>query len=113
MGALGRTARRLKAGLAALFLIALAAALAPQDAQAQAPVLTATAGDGQVTLMWTGNNGINSRWQYRWKKGTGNYIGWTSISGGIGIRSHTVTSLTNNSAYTFQVRGHWNTITRP
>ncbi len=110
MGAPGRIARRLSAGFAAALLLTFAAALAPQDAQAQAPVLTAKAGNAQVTLTWTGNNGINSRWQYRWKKGAGNYIGWTSISGGIGIRSHTVTGLTNNSAYTFQVRGHWNTI---
>ncbi len=65
MGALGRTARRLKAGLAALLLLTLAAALAPQDARAQSAVLTATAGNGQVTLNWTysGSSPI-TKWVY-------------------------------------------------
>ena len=56
VGALGRTARRLSAGLASALLLTFAAALAPQDAQAQSIQLTATPGDGQVTLNWTVNN---------------------------------------------------------
>ena len=110
MGAPGRTARRLKAGLAALFLITLAAALAPQDAQAQdadTPALTATAGAGSVTLTWTRAGALNrggfQNWYYRQKAAGGNYGSWIRISGGVTIRSHTVTSLTLGTAYTFQV----------
>ena len=105
MGALGRTARRLKAGLAALFLITLAAALAPQDAQAQAkPALTATAGVGSVTLTWTrtGNTGFGY-WVYRQGVTGGGYGDWIDIPGGATIRTHTVTGLTASTSYTFQV----------
>ena len=109
MGAPGRTARRLKAGLAALFLIALAAALAPQDARAQTSTvtLTATAGNAQVTLNWTPNPvpTVNPTlsWAYRLKAGSGNYGEWQDISGGTAARTHTVTGLTNGTVYTFQV----------
>ena len=105
VGALGRTARRLKAGLVALFLIALAAALAPQDAQAQAkPALTATAGVGRVTLNWTrtGNTGFGY-WVYRQGVTGGGYGDWVDIPGGATIRTHTVTGLTAGTSYTFQV----------
>ena len=105
MGALGRAARRLKAGLAALFLITLAAALAPQDAQAQAkPALTATAGVGRVTLTWTrtGNTGFGY-WVYRQGVTGGGYGDWVDIPGGATIRTHTVTGLTAGTSYTFQV----------
>ncbi len=101
----GRTARRLKAGLAALFLIALAAALAPQDAQAQEkPALTATAGVGSVTLTWTrtGNTGFGY-WVYRQGVTGGGYGDWIDIPGGATIRTHTVTGLTAGTSYTFQV----------
>ncbi len=105
VGALGRTARRLSAGLAALFLIALAAALAPQDAHAQAkPALTATAGVGSVTLTWTrtGNTGFGY-WVYRQGVTGGGYGDWIDIPGGATIRIHTVTGLTASTSYTFQV----------
>ncbi len=105
MGAPGRTARRLKAGLAALFLIALAAALAPQDAHAQVkPALTATAGVGSVTLTWTrtGNTGFGY-WVYRQGVTGGGYGDWIDIPGGATIRTHTVTGLTAGTSYTFQV----------
>ena len=105
MGAPGRTARRLKAGLAALFLITLAAALAPQDAQAQEkPELTATAGVGSVTLNWTrtGNTGFGY-WVYRQGVTGGGYGEWIDIPGGTTIRTHTVTGLTAGTSYTFQV----------
>ena len=108
VGALGRTARRLKAGLAALFLIALGAALAPQDAQAQdqTPVLTAAPGPGQVMLSWTTSSlGFTTQWRYRQKEGAGEYGGWQNIPGGAGIRSHTIGGLTAGVAYTFQVTG--------
>ncbi len=105
MRAPGRTARRLSAGLAALFLIALAAALAPQDAQAQEkPALTATAGVGSVTLTWTrtGNTGFGY-WVYRQGVTGGGYGDWIDIPGGATIRTHTVTGLTAGTSYTFQV----------
>ncbi len=111
MGAPGRTARRLKAGLAALFLIALAAALAPQDAQAQSgATLTATPGNGQVTLNWALTLDFDldpNPWRYRQKKGTGSYGNWQRISGAGTIRTHTVTGLDNGSEYTFQVAIHY------
>ncbi len=105
VGALGRTVRRLSAELAALFLITLAAALAPQDAQAQEkPALTATAGVGSVTLTWTrtGNTGFGY-WVYRQGVTGGGYGDWIDIPGGATIRAHTVTGLTAGTSYTFQV----------
>ncbi len=115
MRALGRTARRLSAvAFVAFLLLTCAAALAPQDALAQpAPVLTATADNGQITLRWTVSDpGFNSEWQYRQKSGAGDYGGWMTIPGGIGPRSYTVPGLTNGTNYTFQVRGAWRTIAR-
>ncbi len=106
VGAPGRTARRLKAGLAALFLIALAAALAPQAAVAT--TLKATAGNGQVTLTWTNvPAGVtNPSWSYRQKKGTGSFGNWQVIPGGVSVRTYTVTGLDNGTAYTFQLARH-------
>ena len=106
MGALERTARRLKAGLAVLFLIALAAVLAPQDAQAQAPVLTATPGDGQVTLSWTlSSTGVGTKWGYKINGGGFTWAGTPiAIPGSnAGTRSHMVTGLTNGTSYQFIV----------
>ena len=56
LGALERTARPLKAGVALVFFaLVTLAVLAPQDARAPAPtvILNAPAGDGQVTLFRT------------------------------------------------------------
>ncbi len=105
MGALERTARLLKAAFAALFLIALAAALAPQYAQAQSPVLTATAGNGQVTLNWTYTGGGLTGWGYKINGGAHRWAG-TPIAipaSNSGTRSHTVTGLTNGTPYQFIV----------
>ncbi len=106
MGALGRTARRLKAAFAALFLLTFAAALAPQAAVAT--TLTATAGNGQVTLTWTNvPSGLtNPSWSYRQKKGAAGYGSWQVIPGGISVRTHTVSGLDNGTAYTFQLARH-------
>ena len=105
MGALGRTARRLKAGLAALFLIALAAALAPRDAQAQSPVLTATAGNEQVTLNWTYTGSGLTGWGYKINGGTYSWAGTPIVipASNSGTRSHTVTGLMNGTSYQFIV----------
>ena len=105
VGAPGRTARRLKAGLAALFLIALAAALAPRDAQAQSPVLTATAGNEQVTLNWTYTGSGLTGWGYKINGGTYSWAGTPIVipASNSGTRSHTVTGLTNGTPYQFIV----------
>ena len=60
-----------------------------------------------MALSWTvtGDAGsIANGWFYRQKKGTGNYGDWQEISGSTAeTRSHTVTGLTNGSAYTFKL----------
>ncbi len=65
---------------------------------------TATGGNAQVVLGWTGpsDSGIN-KWQYRLKT-TGGYGNWTDISGGASVRNHIVTGLINDTEYAFQVR---------
>ncbi len=105
MGAPGRTARRLSAGLAALFLITLTTVFAPQAAQAQTPVLTATAGDGQVTLNWTYTGSGLTGWGYKINGGTYTWAGTPIVipASNSGTRSHTVTGLTNGTAYQFIV----------
>ena len=109
MGALGRTARRLKAGFAALFLITLAAALAPQDAQAQVTVtLTATPGPGQVTLTWTTSSPtpagfLVTRLSHR--PAGGSYQSKTLTSANSG--SYTLTGLTPGTSYDFFLSNNW------
>ena len=105
VSAIGRTARRLKAGLAALFLIALTTVFAPQAAQAQTPVLTATAGDGQVTLNWTYTGSGLTGWGYKINGGTYTWAGTPIVipASNSGTRSHTVTGLTNGTPYQFIV----------
>ena len=72
-----------------------------------APVsLSAAAGNAQVELTWSDPSPADAsiaKWQVR-QKTTGNYGNWTDVSGGASARSHTVTSLQNGTAYTFQVR---------
>ena len=73
--------------------------------------LSATAGDEQVTLNWTKNGGDTavSGWQYRRKPKSGSesgYTDWKSVPGSsASTTSHTVTGLSNGTAYTFEVRG--------
>ena len=69
--------------------------------------LSAEAGNAQATLSWTvpfnGGYAITS-FEYR-RKTTGSYGGWTNIPGsGPTTTTHTVTGLSNGTAYTFQVR---------
>ena len=72
-----------------------------------APVdLSAAAGNAEVRLTWSDPSPADAsvaKWQVR-QKTTGNYGNWADISGGASARSHTVTSLQNGTAYTFQVR---------
>ncbi len=70
--------------------------------------LTATPGHGQVTLAWslpgTGGSAI-TKFQSRRKIGAAAYGNWTDIpSSGTATTDHTVTGLTNGTAYTFKVR---------
>ena len=66
---------------------------------------TATAGDRQVTLSWNnpGNSEITG-YQFRQKAGSNSYGPWTDISNSAAAVTHTITGLTNGTAYTFQVR---------
>ena len=73
--------------------------------------LSATPGDGEVTLAWTaGNDGGSAvtKHQYRQKEGSGSFGGWTDIPNSApseaNATSYTVTGLTNGTAHTFQVR---------
>ena len=70
-----------------------------------ATTLTATAGNQQVTLAWTGLNDTVSKWQYQYKT-TGVYGAWTDVPmSDKDTRTYTVTGLTNDTAHTFKVRG--------
>ena len=67
------------------------------------PVLSATAGDRQVTLAWTPPT-VDSCVpivRYESRRSGGN---WATVSGGASARSHTITGLTNGTSYTFEVR---------
>ena len=73
--------------------------------------LEATPGDGSVTLRWTasaydGGRAVTSH-QYR-QKTTGAFGGWQDIAesapGGANATSYPVTSLMNDTAYTFEVQ---------
>ncbi len=72
-----------------------------------APVdLAATAGNAQVRLTWSDpspEDASIAKWQVR-QKSTGSYGKWQDVSGGAKARAHTVTSLRNGTAYTFEVR---------
>ena len=68
--------------------------------------LAAAAGDGEVTLSWTDmDNPTISKWQYRQKAGSSDWGDWRDIGGsGAATTSHTVSGLTNDTAYQFEVR---------
>ena len=81
---------------------------------AQPTGFTATPGNMQVTLRWEdpGDSRI-TKWQYRYKKGSGNYKkgivdnygDWADVPNSDDTTtSHAVTGLTNGTTYTFQVR---------
>ena len=67
----------------------------------EAPVVTATPGDGYVDLSWTQprNNGAAIDF-YQWKRSG---KGWTSVGKARSVR---VTGLTNGATYTFYARAH-------
>ncbi len=76
------------------------------NAPAQPANVSAVAGNGQVILSWDdpGNNSI-TKWQYRQKKGAGNYGVWQDIAGSTAATAtHTVTGLDNGIEYKFRIR---------
>ena len=80
----------------------------PRPSVPAAPAsFTATGGDGRVDLAWTDpSNSQITAYQYRQKVGSGSWNpDWTDISGSSATTtSHRVTGLTNDTAYTFEVR---------
>ena len=98
--------------LAAAVLAALLFAASPASATSNfctpsTPTLSATAGDGQVTLSWT--SGSCTTWyQLRQSEdGGSSWDAWSSVSSEENDKdASTVTGLTNGNAYTFQCRGY-------
>ena len=71
-----------------------------------AATLSATAGNGQVALSWTYSSTVPvTGWQQHHKAGSKTWGPWANVSGGGSTRSGTVTGLTNDTLYTFEVRG--------
>ena len=68
--------------------------------------LTATPASTQVTLAWTAPaTGTPTGYQYRQKTSGGSYAdNWADTSGRTSTLNQTITSLTNNTTYNFQVR---------
>ena len=71
---------------------------------------TAKPGDGQAVLSWTApasGSGVTKH-QYRQKEGAGSYGNWTDIpnsaEGGANEDGYTVTGLTNETVYTFELK---------
>ena len=67
---------------------------------------SATVGNAQVTLGWSNpNNSDITGWQVQQKAGGGSYGSWTTISGSSASTiGHTITGLSNGTAYTFRIR---------
>ena len=96
-----------EAGNALAAVYTHAATLTLDTTAPAAPVsLAAEAGDAKVTLTWSDPSPADatiSKWQYR-QKTTGSYGEWQDVTGGASARSVEVGSLSNGTAYTFQVR---------
>ena len=65
--------------------------------------IRAEPGNGQVVLRWNAVSGA-AHLEVRTAMGAGDWGAWSTVPGGAAATSHTVTSLTNGTAYTFQVR---------
>ena len=72
-----------------------------------AATLSASAGNAQVALSWTYTSTVTvTKWQQRHKAGSKTWGSWTGVAGSSGsTRKDTVTGLTNDTLYTFEVRG--------
>lgn len=71
-----------------------------------APTLTArTAASGSVALSWIPGSAGAARWEYRQRPADGSWGAWTAIVGSdASTVTHTVTDLTEDARYRFQVR---------
>ena len=79
----------------------------PPPAGPPAATLSASAGNAQVALSWIYSSTSNvTGWQQRHKAGSKTWGPWTGVAGSTGsTRKDTVTGLTNDTLYTFEVRG--------
>ena len=77
----------------------------PVPVPAKPTGLTATAGDGRISLQWADpDDDTITGWQYRYRT-TGGYGDWTDIDGsGAETTSHAVTELANGVVHRFEVR---------
>ena len=79
----------------------------PQSSIVRIP-LTASRGDGQVTLNWSAPSGSVSIHEYEVRRRISDsgqdWSGWVEVSGGSTARDTTVTGLTNGKTYQFQVQ---------
>ncbi len=80
-----------------------------------APTVTATAGNGQVTLSWTDpSDDTITGYEYQQREEGGTWPnGWTSIANSASLTEYAVTGLTNGTAYEFRVRAVSGTVTSP
>ena len=96
-----------EAGNALAAVYTHAATLTLDTTAPAAPVsLAAEAGDAKVTLTWSDPSPADatiSKWQHR-QKDSGSYGEWQDVTGGASARRVEVGSLSNGTAYTFQVR---------
>ena len=85
-----------------------------REVSAKANDLKATPGDTEVALSWANPNDSNiTDWQFRYKS-TGGYNLWSSVpSSGATTTTYTVTGLTNDTEYTFQVRARTGNTVQP
>ncbi len=130
MGVFGRTAYRLSAGLAVVFLLTLEVATAqtptpnpPPSPPSIAPTitgtlndlrtapakptgLTATAGEGQATLAWNDPDDDSiTMWQYQQKVDSNDYGLWIDMPDSDALTtSHLVENLTNGAIHSFRIR---------
>ena len=66
-----------------------------------------TAASGSVALSWSTPPAGAERWEYRRRPDSGSWGGWTAIADSDGLTtSHTVTGLTEDARYHFQLRAH-------
>ena len=79
------------------------AAPAPPPRPPSPTGVSATAGNGQVVLQWTAVTGV-ARMEFR-QAAASTWSDWVTVPGGGTATRHTVSSLTNGTAYTFQLRG--------
>ena len=85
--------------------LAVASAFLTKPGKPTTPTVAAGTGSGQLTLSASvSGSGAISKWQYQQKEGSGNFGSWQDISSISTTLSYTVTGLTDNTNYQFQVR---------